>query len=78
MNARLFSSQEHSPYLDEVNRWIMEVLQRGFHMSWISHLMPNATNCKGLDKIIASRGGGSAEEVKYTIIYTKGSKFTLL
>lgn len=48
--------QPGSPYLEEVNYWLLLLLQMGFHENWISRLMPNATNCKGLDAIISSHG----------------------
>ncbi len=56
-----------SPYLPEVNSWIMLSLQMGIQTSWIKALMPNATRCDTLSKIVASKGKTSHTLVVYEL-----------
>jgi hypothetical protein len=56
MNVIFFLKQKGSPYMEEVNSWIMLMLQMGFHEQWVSSLLPNASSCATLNKIVDSHG----------------------
>jgi hypothetical protein len=45
-----FLSLSDSPYMGQLNQWIMLVLQmHGMQERWIGQLMPNATKCARLE-----------------------------